>query len=101
VEELAAFLEPRMVRAGEQFDELRATHASSLREFRVNQTNARAVSLLDECTMDREGNKHRAHAHIAICEVLRKTIEKGDDTFIAIQEGLKLRFEPQVWRRAN
>jgi hypothetical protein len=90
-----------MVRGnGEQFDELRATRASTLREFRVN--DARAVSLLDECTMDREGNKHSAHAHIAICEILQKTMDKGDDTFIAIQEGLKLLFEPtQVWHRAN
>jgi hypothetical protein len=101
VEQLVAMLEPRAVRGnGETFDQLRACHASTLREFQVN--NARAVCLVDECTIDTEGNKHPAHAHIAICEVLRKSITRGDDTVIAIQEGLKLLFEPTtVWQRAN
>jgi hypothetical protein len=99
--ELVAVLEPRLVRGnGEKFDELRATLASTLRKFQANDT--RAVCLLDECTIDNEGNKHPAHANIAICDVLRKTIAKGDDTVIAIQEGLKLLFEPMtVWQRPN
>jgi hypothetical protein len=97
---LVAVLDPLMVRAdGEKFDQLRGTPAISIRNFSVGEVPLRACSLLDECTMDNAGTKHRAHAHIAICRELRSIIQKGDDTFLAIQEGLKLLFEPTVWQR--
>jgi hypothetical protein len=101
VTQLADLLDHIMVRdSGEKFDQIRAVVASSIRSFSVN--DVRACSLLDECTMNRSGDKHPAHAHIAICEVLRQQIARNDETFRAVQEGIKLLFEPnQVWARGN
>ncbi|NWG26608.1 MAG: hypothetical protein HXY30_19685 [Pseudorhodoplanes sp.] len=101
IEQLAALLDPIMVRgSGEKFDEIRGVAAKEIRRFEVS--DRRAVSLLDECVMDRNGNRHPAHAHIAICEAVKAAIHRDDDTFIAIQEGLKLLFEPGIhWQRTN
>jgi hypothetical protein len=108
--QLLAVLEPRLIRGnGEKFDELRGTPASTIRELTAN-GSSRSVCLLDECTIDAQGNKHPAHAHIALCEIVKGTIVNGaersyrdDDTFIAIQEGLKSLIEltPRVWQHPN
>jgi hypothetical protein len=69
-------------------------------EYQVN--DQRGFSVLDQCDLDDDGNKHRAHAHIAICERLKATISREDDIFVGLQEWLKLLFEqnPPIWQRA-
>lgn len=102
VPQLVELLEPIMVRnTGEKFDQIRAIRAGVIREFLVG--DVRACSLLDECTMNHAGDKHPAHAQIAICEYLQQAISRDHPTFLAIQEGLKLIFErsPTAWYRPN
>jgi hypothetical protein len=100
VDGLVQVLEPLMQRQdGERFDEIRATQARVIRRFTVEGTAERAFSLLDECTKDRLGNKHPAHAHIAICQAQILTMTKGDEVFTGLQEGLKLLFDTTIWER--
>lgn len=46
-----------------------AARADDIRAIRLAGTEKRAFSLVDECECDAEGNKHPAHAHIALCQV--------------------------------
>jgi hypothetical protein len=103
VEGLAELLNPRMHRRDETFDEIRGTPARQISNFKVEGTPERAFSLLDECTMDNESNKHPAHAHIAICREQIQNLQRGDEIFIGLHEGLKLIFKAaqSIWRRAN
>jgi hypothetical protein len=104
VEELVAFIEPLMVLGnGERFDELKQIPSQLIRSHQVDGTNERSFSILDECVYDRQGHKHPAHAHIAICEHLKAKITFKDETFFALQEGLKLLFEHggTVWTRTT
>lgn len=102
VQQLVAFIEPLMVRGkGERFDELRAAPAAEIRNHEVEGVGQRSFSILDDCVYDNAGNKHPAHAHIAICERLKAEIQFKDVTFLALQAGLKLLFESghEAWRR--
>jgi hypothetical protein len=102
LDELITVLDPIMVRrTGEKFDQLYSTPAAAIRDHQIDGMNERSFSVLDECVIDNAGTKHPAHAHVAICERLKPKIALKDDTFIALQEGLKLLFEAgqQVWQR--
>jgi hypothetical protein len=98
--QLIELLEPLMVRSnGEKFGQLRPASVATIRDYQVNEE--RGFSVLDECDLDDLGNKHPAHAHIAICERLRAKISQEDETFAGLQEWLKLLFEKSapVWER--
>jgi hypothetical protein len=102
LDQLLAVLEPLMIRrSGEKFDQLKTTPAALIRSHEVDGSDERSFSILDECVYDDQGNKHPAHAHIAICDRLKAKIEFKDETFLALQEGLKLLFEQgqQAWQR--
>jgi hypothetical protein len=102
LEELIAFIDPLMVRPrGERFDELRFAPASLIRDHEVDGKGERSFSILDECTYNDQGDKHPAHAHIAICERLKAQNTFQDETFLALQEALKLLLAQGtlVWRR--
>lgn len=99
--ELKVLLEPQLVRPkGERYDQLRCIPVAKIREHQVD--GERSFSLLDDCEFDNFGNKHPAHAQIAICERIKQRLaDRADDTFIALQEGLKLLVEggALVWQR--
>ncbi|RXH15151.1 hypothetical protein EAS54_18870 [Bradyrhizobium guangzhouense] len=99
---LIEVLEPLMIRAnGERFSQLRPASVSVIRNYQVD--DERAFSVLDECDLDDKGNKHRAHAHVAICEKLKAKIASvEEEKFNALQEWLKLVLEQRtpVWQRA-
>jgi hypothetical protein len=99
--DLVELLDPLMIRSnGERFDQIRSALTGTIRAYQIN--DQRGFSVVDECDLDEVGTKHRAHAHIAICERLKATITQGDDTFLGLQEWLKLLFEgaAPIWQRA-
>ncbi|MDI2109515.1 MULTISPECIES: hypothetical protein [Bradyrhizobium] len=100
LDQLVALLEPLLVRPkGEKYDHLKSVPASLIRAHQVD--GERSFHLLDECEYDDHGNKHPAHAQIAICEHLKQKITESDDIFIALREGLKLLVETGhlAWQR--
>lgn len=103
VDQLVGLIDPMIVRNGgaERIDQLRAAPVRLIREHRVDGVGERSFSVLDDCVFDEGGSKHPAHAHIAICSRLQQEISYKDDTFNALQEGLKLIFEHgrKVWCR--
>jgi hypothetical protein len=103
VEQIVEFIDPLVVRSDdEHFSILGAVKASVLREHRIDGVDERSFSVLDECEIDDAGNKHIAHAHIAICDHLKANITRGDQTFIALQDALNLLFKPgnPLWSRS-
>lgn len=56
-------------------------------------SEGRALCVVDECECDQDGNHHPAHAHIALCNIIRSTnIEKTSANFQQIVDDLHLCF---------
>lgn len=72
----------------------------SAKEIRSVKAGAvRALSVVDECECDREGNKHKAHAHIAICKsLLAQGIHKDHPDFEQARTELHAKFKgSEIW----
>ena len=53
----------------------------------------RLFCILDECIIDYAGTKHRAHAHIVLCEnVMALELDSNDERLIKIRDCLYLLF---------
>jgi hypothetical protein len=86
---------------GQSLFALYGVPASAIRSISV-EGGVRALSVVDECECDAEGNKHEAHAHIAICKgLIEQGMTKVDKEFEQIKTDLygMLKQRP-VWERA-
>lgn len=66
------------------------SEAVSIREIRSPLDGSRALCVLDECVTDHEGNKHPAHAHIALCCNVKNSpdFDEKSETFTQIYRDL-------------
>lgn len=103
IEDLVQILEPALVRREERFDEIRSGEAGEIRNYQLR--GERGFSILDDCVYDAVGNKHRAHAQIAICDRLKAGMNAGteDPMFLEVREWLKLFFDAAEieWKRPS
>lgn len=76
-----------------------STEAETIRSLRSPTTGGRAFCVRDECDCDQNGNKHPAHAHVAICNSARGpgfSVESPD--FVQIHRDLAHAFKAnKVW----
>ncbi|WP_338425152.1 hypothetical protein [Sphingopyxis kveilinensis] len=71
--------------------------ASEIRAVKAG--TARALSVVDECECDAQGNKHPAHAHVAICKSLTKQgLHKDHPDFEQARTELHAKFKRSpIW----
>lgn len=66
--------------------------ASKIRELKLAD-GRRAFCVVDECECDQQGNKHEAHAHIALCANARAAgLKQDDEIFVQAYRSLVLMF---------
>lgn len=72
----------------------------SARDIRsIEASGARAFSVVDECDCDRDGNKHPAHAHIALCKsLIANGVDLEHPEFEQVRTELHARFTgSRIW----
>jgi hypothetical protein len=79
--------------------EIYAATAAQIRALTIERVPGRILCIVDDCVIDRAGNKHRAHAHILLCEVLTNNgLTKGDERLVSIRNKLRLLLgKTKVW----
>lgn len=84
---------------GQSLFALCGVNAGDLRSIRIG--SRRAISVVDECDCDQDGNKHEAHAHIALCKSLvQDGITKEDPHFEQIRTELHGRLKKsKIWEK--
>jgi hypothetical protein len=67
----------------------------------ISRDSDRAFSVVDECECDQEGNKHPAHAHIALCKSLvAQGLGKDHPDFEQVRTELYFKLKSSlVWER--
>lgn len=74
--------------------------AGAVREITLSTTGNRALCVVDECICDAAGNKHPAHAHIALCQDLAgKGLTSESVEIVELQQKLRHLFIQQVHYR--
>lgn len=76
-----------------------AIAARDLRSMKIG--SDRALSVVDECDCDQVGNKHEAHAHIALCKGLAaQGIGKDHPDFEQLRQELHVMFKDGIiWEK--
>jgi hypothetical protein len=79
--------------------EIYAATAAQIRALAIEGVPGRILCIVDDCVIDHAGNKHRAHAHILLCQRLTDSgLTKGDERLVGIRNALRLLIgETKVW----
>lgn len=75
----------------------------NIRSYRVVDLEQRALCVRDECDIDWQGNKHPAHAHIALCNCsFPDPVAQDGEVFLQVWRDLCQSFKNnQVWPARN
>ncbi|HMI17944.1 MAG TPA: hypothetical protein VK533_00230 [Sphingomonas sp.] len=75
-----------------------AKTAEQIREIQI-EGGIRAFCVVDECDCDQDGNKHPAHAHIALCkQMIAAGFSEGDARFVKVHRDLVALLAPaRIW----
>jgi hypothetical protein len=84
---------------GQSLFALCAIAARDLRAMKIG--SERALSVVDECECDQAGNKHEAHAHIALCKgLVAQGVGKDHPDFEQLRLELHVMFKDGViWEK--
>lgn len=76
-----------------------SVQTGDVRDHRIHDNPDRVLCVRDECDVDHEGNKHPAHAHIALCNSrFPDPVDVSSEDFVQTWRDLCLMFKNnQVW----
>ncbi len=82
--------------ADQSLESVLSAEVLRIRAISAPGVTGRALCVRDECECDREGSKHPAHAHIAICEMsFPAPVDQQTDIFLQIWRDLVTLFREQ------